>query len=101
MAFNELTDEQVERLDILAEEAAEVIVAISKIKRHGYLSYNPDVPSRDRVYNKYQLEVELADLVGVMDEMCARGDLSGPKIEARGKLAWAKKLKYTHHQPNT
>jgi len=52
--FNGLTPEQDERLALLLEELAEAIVAIGKIQRHGYDSYNPDVD--DHPGNREQLE---------------------------------------------
>lgn len=98
MAFNQLTPAAAERLDILQEECAEVIKAVAKIKRHGFESYNPDNPSVPRISNRMELARELGDVIGVMDAMCTENDISGPAIERHGKEAWAKKLRYTHHQ---
>lgn len=99
MAFNKLTDAQDERLSMLAEEAAEIIKCCTKIQRHGYESYNPDVSTDKRLSNRLHLQKELAELIGVMDQMCAEDDISGSSIDVLSRQAWQKKLKYTHHQP--
>jgi len=39
--FNNLNPAELERLAILAEEAAEVVQIANKIIRHGYASYHP------------------------------------------------------------
>jgi NTP pyrophosphatase (non-canonical NTP hydrolase) len=47
-------------LDHLAEECAEVILAVSKIKRFGVLSYNPTDPNK--VTNYQRLKEEMDDV---------------------------------------
>lgn len=94
--FNGLSPAQAERLDMLAEEAAEIIVAVSKIKRHGPYSYNPDAPGDGS--NVDQLNRELADFEGVLHGMALAGD---PYLSARRSEtldAWERKLRYAHHQ---
>ena len=39
--FHGLSPAEAERLYVLAEECAEVVVVVNKILRHGYESYNP------------------------------------------------------------
>lgn len=51
-----LTDEQI--LDLIIEEASEVIQAATKIKRFGKNNYNPETG----VNNTRQLRQEIADL---------------------------------------
>lgn len=77
MPFNQLTPAQAERLDLLAEECAEVIQAVSKIKRHGYESRHPDGgPS-----NRNQLEKELGQVMLAIGMMEDRGDIDNEGIE--------------------
>ena len=42
MAFNQLSDAQLERLYILSEELGEAQQAVGKILRHGYDSKHPE-----------------------------------------------------------
>lgn len=93
--FNGLTPAQAERLDMLAEEAAEIIVAVSKIKRHGYASRNPD--NQRAGDNRRQLESELADLLGVWTALRDHGEVADPSIHDT-RRAWDRKLRYAHHQ---
>ena len=94
--FNsELTPDQAERLFLLAEEAAEVIQAVTKILRHGYESHNPDKPEDGT--NRDQLRREYIQFAAVGSQMIHEGDFAkGSVLELR--QAWRKKLRYTHHQ---
>lgn len=85
-----------ELLDMLAEEAAEVIQAIMKIKRHGIESYHPDDPSTS---NRDLLKDEMTDLKAVLLEVeeYIVGDINGRQMNE----TWMRKLKYTHHQEET
>ena len=56
---NDLTPAEVERLALLAEEAAEVIQVVGKIIRHGYESTHPNGGKN----NRELLEHELSDLI--------------------------------------
>lgn len=58
--FNNLSEEQAESLALLAEECAEVIVAIQKIMRHGLESCHPNTPS---FTNRNALENEIGDVL--------------------------------------
>lgn len=93
--FNNLSPAETERLDMLAEEAAEIVMAVSKIKRHGWSSHNPDAPAKGD--NRRQLEAEMADLLGVWTAMRSAGEVYDPSLYDTGK-AWEKKLRYAHHQ---
>ena len=53
---NDLTDAEVERLAVLAEEMGEAIQCIGIILRHGYESWNPAV--RASPNNRRMLEIE-------------------------------------------
>jgi hypothetical protein len=92
--FNKLTPAEAERLDWLAEECAEVILAISKIKRHGYDSHHPENSGND---NRYDLNREIGHISAVVDLMVSRGDVSFDDIHrsTKEKLKYADQ--YLHH----
>ncbi|QYW06496.1 hypothetical protein uan_084 [Pseudomonas phage UAntarctica] len=95
--FSGLTAAEAERLDILAEECAEVIQAIMKIKRHGFESYHPGTQE----LNRTALLREITDVKAAM-VMVSR-DI--PEVMVDDMLqqfsitrALNKKLEYCHHQ---
>lgn len=95
-AFNtELTPAEAERLFLLAEEAAEVIQAVTKILRHGYESHNPDRPEDGT--NRDQLRKEYIQFAAVGSQMIHEGDMPKGSVKEM-REAWRKKLRYTHHQ---
>lgn len=71
--MTELTPRTQELLDILQEEAAEVIQIISKIKRFGLYSYNPN--DLEKTTNIAHLSVEIGDFVAIVD-LLTRGELN-------------------------
>jgi len=94
--FNKLTPAEAERLAMLAEKAAEVIKAVSKIQRHGFESYNPDNP--DAGTNRDMLSREMTDFTAVATMMSDAKDV--PDVSwAEFKASTARKLRYAHHQP--
>jgi NTP pyrophosphatase (non-canonical NTP hydrolase) len=96
MSFeNGLTAAETERLTMLAEEAAEVVKAVTKILRHGYAASHPDKPHRD---NKQDLMDELLDLVTIHALMVTKGDLIAPTIDEMN-LCFKRKRPFMHHQP--
>lgn len=84
---NQLTEAQEELLDILAEEAAEVIQAVQKIKRFGYASTGPD----STISNKVRLEEELGDLEHLKQRLVEAGELSASAMD-RFRALKAEKL---------
>ena len=97
--FNKLTPAQAERLAMLAEECAEVILIIGKILRHGYDSHHPETPT---ITNRDILHEELLDVTAVASAMGMAGDATildsmGFYGEAAAQR-WRKKLRWTHHQ---
>lgn len=94
--FNGLTPKQAELLDLLAEECAEVIQIVSKIKRHGLHSFHPRDPSVDNVS---LLHHELGDVLAAQQLLEAIGIV----ISARLPLLAVEKrerLKATLHHLN-
>lgn len=78
-----------EVLDILQEECAEVIVAISKISRFGLDNIKPGKPKTNREH----LAEELGDLQAMID-LCIKFNLVGSEqisIAADNKIAKLKK----------
>jgi NTP pyrophosphatase (non-canonical NTP hydrolase) len=96
--FNQLTPAEAERLAMLAEECGEVIQVIGKILRHGYASFHPDAPTG--LNNRGLLRKEITDVVAVLSAMDESEDFDLP-VASQSKDAWAKKLRYSHHQGDT
>ena len=80
---------QKEALDILQEECAEVIQAVSKISRFGLDNLKPGKPKTNREH----LEEELGDLVAMIDILTRNGIVDSTNIEmaARAKVEKLKK----------
>jgi len=91
--FNKLTSAEAERLDLLAEECAEVIQAVSKIKRHGYQSRHPNGGPT----NQESLEKELGHVRLSIWLMTQSGDL---RVTAIDVASWEKQAsiqQWLHH----
>lgn len=93
--FNQLTPAEAERLAMLAEEASEIVQAVTKTLRHGYHSFHPDDPTRTP--NKDLIRKEMTDLRAVWEMMLFAGD---SEVLAPSEIVEAKtkKMKYAHHQ---
>lgn len=92
-----LTPQQVELMQMLAEEAGEIVQICMKALRHGASSYHPADQSRRS--NSMNIADEVADLCTVVRQINRSGLY--PKIptdEAMDRI-WKRKLRYTHHQP--
>lgn len=76
-----------EILDIMAEEAAEVIVAISKINRFGIDNYKPNKP----LTNRDHFEEEIGDLLAMIKLAVDYGVVTQSGIETAAE-AKVKKL---------
>lgn len=94
--FAKLTEAQRERLEMLIEEAGEIVTIGTKILRHGYDSYHPADPAKEP--NRNHLEREVADVMTVFERMVAEGDVEGDLLMADFNARWKTKLKWTHHQ---
>ncbi len=96
-SFNGLTPAEAERLDLMQEECAEVIMAIAKIKRHGLESYHPDDPAK--VTNREALATEFGHVLNAFNLMRKAGDISYVWV-LHSQEDKAKTIgKYLHHQP--
>jgi hypothetical protein len=92
-----LTPAQVERLTMLAEEAAEIVTATTKALRHGLHSYHPSDP--DYTPNGLNIDREITDFLAVLHACRLHGDLprATPTTHQLAQR-WANKLKWTHYQ---
>jgi NTP pyrophosphatase (non-canonical NTP hydrolase) len=77
-----------EVMDILQEECAEVIQAVSKISRFGIDNLKPGKPTTNREH----LEEELGDMLAMIDILCSMGVVELDKLRV-AKLAKIEKLK--------
>lgn len=92
---NELTDAQLERLVILAEECAEIQQIISKIIRHGYESYHPLDPSTT---NRALLAKEIGHTANAVNMLVEVDDVQqGAIFDAQDEKEETIK-QYLHHQ---
>ena len=102
MSHPSLSNAEAERLEMLAEEAAEVVQAATKVLRHGYGSHHPDF-SPDERDNRSDLRSELNDVLAVAWAMEQVGDirevsLKHPASSVHSEIWLRKKMAYTNHQ---
>lgn len=89
------TPAEAELLDLLIEEAAEVIQRATKMKRFGVLEVEPGQP----LSNMARLSHEIGDFSAVMAR-CADAGLVAEVLVLSGALAKEEKLhRYLQHQP--
>lgn len=86
-----ISNEELERLVLVAEECAEVIQIINKIIRHGYENYHPNDPNTT---NRDLLSKELTDLLAVSTYLSDTDCIYVGDIPTTLK----KKQKYLHYQ---
>ena len=97
MAFeNSLNLAQIELLDMLQEEAAEVIQIVAKLKRHGPMSYHPADP--EKTPNHELMARELGDLIGVMVALDEKGMLNSATVERFAETKMERSAPYLHYQ---
>ena len=83
-----MNNKEKEVMDILQEECAEVIQAVSKVSRFGIDNYKPGKP----LTNREHLEEELGDVLAMVDIMLEQGLVSWGNLEV-AKQAKIEKLK--------
>lgn len=93
--FNRLTEAELERLAILAEEAAEIVHISMKIMRHGYESTNPTKDSGET--NRQMLQREIGDIAHTLCRMEEAHDIDDVMIRHHSAERAHKPL-YLHHQ---
>ena len=77
-----------EVLDILQEECAEVIQAVSKIRRFGMDNLKPGKPKTNREH----LAEEIGDVMAMIDILCSMGVVDPVNLQA-AKVAKFQRLK--------
>lgn len=91
---NNLSEAELERLAMLAEECAEVIQCVNKIIRHGYEEYHPIT----KVVNRDDIQSEVTDLRACLENMYIEGDIEeASMIDVHDRLE--QKRRYMWHQP--
>lgn len=93
--MNELNENSNEVMDILQEEAAEVIQAVSKIRRFGI---DNEKPGKNQS-NREHLEEELGDMLAMIDILMVNGLVDWANLHS-AKRAKVEKLKKWSTIPN-
>lgn len=89
-----LDPEELEMLVCLAEEASEIVQAVTKLLRHGADSYHPDHP--DGPTNLEALHREIGDFSHVVETLVGRGLLTRLDIEKAQAKKGVTICKYLH-----
>jgi hypothetical protein len=92
---NELSLAETERLELMAEEAAEVVQACMKILRHGYESRWPPI---DGQTNRQKLTKELGDVCAAMDLMLKGGEINETLVAMARDEKLTAVPQWLHHQ---
>jgi len=85
---------QTEALDILQEECGELIVILSKVKRFGLMSENPEQPG---VTAAQRLIQEIGDVLALVDLVCTHHHLHTQEIEVAKQRKFDKLKLYSKH----
>lgn len=96
MNVNGLTNAEIERLALLAEEMGEVVQIIGKILRHGYDSRNPLV--EDSPTNREELEKEIGDVELILFMMAEEHDIDRNRVDRRRIDKGKKIVQWLHYQ---
>lgn len=91
-----LSAEKRERLEMLIEEASEIIKVGTKILRNGYSNHHPNDPPEET--NGKKLKEELLDLFTVAERMMFERDIDQIDFFHSGRV-WKRKLQWTRFQP--
>ena len=99
---NNLSQAELERLAILAEEMGEAQQIIGKIIRHGYESYNPTLIQNQmdgvpKLTNREMLEKELGDVSAAINLMNLGGDIDRDAIQGHSIAKMKSVNKWLHH----
>jgi NTP pyrophosphatase (non-canonical NTP hydrolase) len=95
MSTEPINEDNNEVMDILQEEAAEVIQAVSKIRRFGIDNAKPATPNTNREH----LEEELGDMLAMIDILLINHVVSWGNLH-KAKRAKIEKLKKWSNIPN-
>jgi len=89
---------QTEALDILQEECGELIVILSKVKRFGLMSENPEQPG---VSARQRLIQEIGDVLALADLVCRHYQIGTLEIELAKQRKFDKLKLYSKHLGDT
>lgn len=92
---NGLSRAQAERLALLAEECGELVMAIGKVLRHGYDSYNPD--DRSGPDNREAVEAECGDVLAAIELLTMARDIEAELVSDAKADKLERVWKYMHH----
>lgn len=81
-----------ELLLVMMEECAEVIQAVSKVRRFGETAYNP--LDKKKIPNMTCLETEIGDILGVLKLLIDEGHVDGDNIQKAAEKKVKKLDKY-------
>lgn len=95
--FNELSPSEVERLAMLAEEAAEVIQVVNKILRHGYDAVNPTLDEGQQITNRLHLAIEVGQFIAVASELTDHKDINRDEVTIADNQKMNKARQWMHH----
>lgn len=93
-----MTPAQQESLDLLQEECGELIVIISKVKRFGLMSENPEQPG---VSAQNRLIQEMGDVIALIDLVCKTHTINPLEVDQARLLKFQKLNKYSKHLKDT
>lgn len=92
--FNRLSPDVAERLEILGEEATEILQILAKIKRHGFESHHPNDPT---ITNRKLLEKEIGHFELMLTEMLNFRDVDACAINDAAKEKRSTINRWLHH----
>jgi NTP pyrophosphatase (non-canonical NTP hydrolase) len=81
-----------ELLLVMMEECAEVIQAVSKVRRFGETAYSP--LDKKKIPNMTCLETEIGDILGVLKLLIGEGHVDGDNIQKAAEKKVKKLEKY-------
>ena len=93
---NELSEAEIERLAVLAEELGEAQQCIGKILRHGYESHNP--VTQTGLTNRRELERECGDIYEAILMLCHAKDINEAGVNMRQAEKHEAIQRWLHHQ---
>ncbi len=93
--FNQLTPSQDELLAVLAEECAEVVVAITKIQRHGLESRDPTTSNSPT--NREALTRELGDVLAAISLVVEGEIVDGDRVALAAEEKEKGIAQWLHH----
>jgi hypothetical protein len=95
---NGLSSAEEERLALAIEEMGEAIQIAAKVLRHGWQPVDHAVDPPIEYDNRALFEKEMGQVMHAARLMCAKGDVSGERIQESMDEREKSVKKYLHHQ---